>query len=247
MPVQANLFYTSFFDVIMSTFKSTYHSKTYRDFKALDEKAYRDMVRFYEEREDDIKGLEFQEFFELLFAYVDALFEIGSYRKHLLLVDYVIECSIDNNIKYLEGKDVFYHLLFRKAASLYNTLSYNKADYILRELIRINPEKEEVSQFLKKCLRKMNPAIIRHSRATSILLFFLAAIIICVEVLFIRPFMAEFITPVELSRNLIFGLGCFVLLFGSLVHRWQIDREVNAFVKATSERKEAHNAYHSNL
>ena len=78
----------------MSTFKSTYHSKIYRDFKALDERAYRDMVRFYEEREDDIKGLEFQEFFELLFAYADALFEIGSYRKHLLLVDYVIECSI---------------------------------------------------------------------------------------------------------------------------------------------------------
>ncbi|NRB52442.1 MAG: hypothetical protein HRU41_32580 [Saprospiraceae bacterium] len=230
----------------MSTFKSTYHSKTYRDFKALDERAYRDMVRFYEDREDDIKGLEFQEFFELLFTYLDALFEIGSYRKHLLLVDYVIECSINNNIKFLEGKDVFYHLLFRKAASLYNTLSYNKADYILRELIRINPEKEEVSQFLKKCLRKMNPAIIRHSRAASILMFFAAAIIICLEVLFVRPFMADWITPVELSRNLIFGLGCFILLFGSLVHRWQIDREVNAFVKATMERKEAHHPHQSN-
>ena len=222
----------------MSTFKSTYHSKIYRDFKALDERAYRDMVRFYEEREDDIKGLEFQEFFELLFAYADALFEIGSYRKHLLLVDYVIECSINNNIKYLDDKDVFYHLLFRKAASLYNTLSYNKADYILRELVRINPEKEDVSQFLKKCLRKMNPAIIRHSRAASILMFFLAAIIICVEVLFVRPFMGEWTAPVEISRNLIFGLGCFILLFGSLVHRWQIDREVNAFVKSTIARKE---------
>ncbi len=223
----------------MSTFKSTYHSKIYRDFKALDEKAYRDMVRFYEEREDDIKGLEFQEFFELLFAYTDALFEIGSYRKHLLLVDYVIEYSINNNIKYLDGKDVFYHLLFRKAASFYNTLSYKKADYILRELVRINPEKEEVGQFLKKCLRKMNPAIIRHSRAASILMFFLAAIIICVEVLFVRPFMGDWTMSVELSRNLIFGLGCFILLFGSLVHRWQIDQEVNAFIKATIAKKEA--------
>ncbi|MBX2873143.1 MAG: hypothetical protein KTR30_13610 [Saprospiraceae bacterium] len=223
----------------MSTFKSTYHSKIYRDFKALDQRAYRDMVRFYEEREDDIKELDFQEFFELLFAYVDALFEIGSYRKHLLLVDYVIECSISNNIKYLEEKDVFHHLLFRKAASLYNTLSYHKADYILRELIRINPEQEDVSRFLKKCLRKMNPAIIRHSRAASILMFFVAAIIICVEVLFVRPFIAEWIPPVELSRNLIFGFGCFILLCGSLTHRWQIDREVNAFVKKTVEKKEA--------
>lgn len=226
----------------MSTFKSTYHSKTYRDYKALDERAYRDMVRFYEEREDDIKALDFEEFFELLFAYVDALFEIGSYRKHLLLVDYVIECSIKYNIKELKGKDVFYHLLFRKAASLYNTLSYNKADYILRELIRINPEKEEVGQFLKKCLRKMNPAIIRHSRAASILLFFLAATIICVEVLFVRPFMKEFTPSVELSRNLIFGFGCLVLVAGALIHRWQIDREVNAFVKATIDKKVANNS-----
>lgn len=221
----------------MSTFKSTYHSKTYRDFMALDEKAYRDMIRFYEEREDDIKRLDFEEFFELLLAYTDALFEIGSYRKYLLLVDYVIECSFNNNIQFLGRKDVFYHLLFRKAASLYNTLSYQKADYILRELIRINPEREEVSQFLKKCLRKMNPAIIRHSRAAGILMFFLAALVICVEVLFIRPFVSEFTSPVELSRNLIFGFGCFLLLAGVLIHRWQIDREVNAFVKATLEKK----------
>lgn len=210
---------------------------------ALDEKAYRDMIRFYEEREDDIKQLDFQEFFELLLAYIDALFEIGSYRKYLLLVDYAIECSFTNNVRHIGQKDVFYHLLFRKAASLYNTLSYKKADYILRELIRINPEREEVSQFLKKCLRKMNPAIIRHSRAASILMFFLAAIVICVEVLFVRPFASEFTAPFELSRNLIFGFGCFLLLAGTIIHRWQIDREVNAFVKATLDKKSTNPSY----
>lgn len=221
----------------MSTFKSTYHSKIYRDFKALDETAYRDRVRFYEEREDDIKQLDFDEFFDLLVAYVDALFEIGAYRKYLLMVDFAIECTIKHNIQYLGQRDIFYHLLFRKAAALYNTLEYSKADYILRELIRINPEKTEVSQFLKKCLRKMHPALVRHSRAVSILLFLLAAIVICVEVLFVRPFAHQYTDAVELSRNIIFILGCLLLIVGNLIHRWQIDQEVNAFVKTIEKRK----------
>jgi len=221
----------------MSTFKSTYYSKIYRDFKALDERAFRDMVRFYEEREDDIKQLEFGEFFELLIAYVDALFEIGSYRKYLLLVDYAIECSITYNIQYVAHRDIYYHLLFRKAASLYNTLAYDKADYILRELIRMNPEKVEVSQFLKKCLRKTKPALVRHSRAASILLFLLAALVICVEVLFVRPFMGEWTASIELTRNLIFVTGCISLIGGALIHHWQTGQEVNAFVRTALERK----------
>lgn len=221
----------------MSTFKSTYYSKIYRDFKALDERAFRDMVRFYEEREDDIKQLEFGEFFELLIAYVNALFEIGSYRKYLLLVDYAIEYSITYNIQYFAHRDIYYHLLFRKAASLYNTLAYDKADYILRELIRINPEKVEVSQFLKKCLRKTKPAIVRHSRAASILLFLLAALVICVEVLFVRPFMGEWTASIEFTRNLIFVTGCMSLIGGALIHHWQTGQEVNAFVRTALERK----------
>lgn len=221
----------------MSTFKSTYYSKIYRDFKALDERAFRDMVRFYEEREDDIKQLEFGEFFELLIAYIDALFEIGSYRKYLLLVDYAIECSITYNIQYLAHRDIYYHLLFRKAASLYNTLAYDKADYILRELIRMNPEKAEVNQFLKKCLRKTKPAIVRHSRAASILLFLLAALVICVEVLFVRPFMGEWTASIELTRNLIFVTGCISLIGGAVIHHWQTGQEVNAFVRTALERK----------
>lgn len=223
----------------MSTFKSTYHSKIYRDFKALEENAYREVVRFYEEREDGIKRLDFEEFFDLFIAYTDALFEIGSYRKYLLMVDYAIECTIKYNIKYLGQRDIFYHLLFRKAASFYNTLAYSKADYILRELIKINPKNEEAGLFLKKCLRKMDPALIRHTRAAGILLFFAAAVVTATEVLFVRPFVSEFTDIVELSRNLIFILGCVILIAGVLIHHWQVDREVNLFVKMVKDEKKA--------
>ena len=52
-------------------------------------------------------------------------------------------------------------MLFRKAASLYNIMEYGKAEYILRELIKIDPYCEDFILFLRKCLGK-------KSRASSI-------------------------------------------------------------------------------
>ena len=42
----------------MPYYQSTYHSKLYRDFKAINPSAYRDIVRFFEEKEDNIRKLD---------------------------------------------------------------------------------------------------------------------------------------------------------------------------------------------
>jgi len=221
----------------MNYFQSTYHSKIYRDFKEIESTSYRQIIHFFEEKEEEIMRLEFDEYLELLVAYVDALFEVGAYYKHLLMVDLIIESSIVNNIQYWNEKDLFQRMLFRKAASLYNTYEYQKADYILRELIRIDPYDRDNSRFLKKCLRQKLPYFVRTARAGSVLLFLLTAVVIFVEVLLIRPFFRPFSGSVEMTRFALFSLGCLMLLGGDLMHRWRVEQEVNRFVDGIRNQK----------
>lgn len=214
----------------MPYFQSTYHSKIYRDFKEIDAANYRRIIRFYEDKEEEVRRLDVEEYFELIVAYVNALFEIGAYQKHLLMVDIVIELAILQNIDWYKGEDIYQKMLFRKAASLYNTLEYDKAEYILRELIRIDPHSEDPILFLRKCLRKKEPAFLSKAKALSIFLFLLSAFVISIEVLFIRPFYKEQADGIEASRTFIFLLGCAVLVGSILFHRWRVQSHVSSFV-----------------
>ena len=221
----------------MSYFQSTYHSKIYRDFKEIEANAYRQVIHFFEKKEDEIKQLDFEEYFELLVAYVNALFETGAYQKHILTADLVIENTIVHNIEVFKGEDLFRKMLFKKAASLYNILEYDRADYILRELIRIDPFNDDNSMFLKKCLRKKFPDLVNYSRAASIFLFLLTTFVLCIEVLLVRPFYNMHAELVEISRNSTIILACVFWFGGDLIHRWQVEKEVNRFVAGAREEK----------
>lgn len=223
--------------MLMPYYQSTYHSKLYRDFKEIEHTDYRGVVRFYEEHESQIRQLEEDEHFDLLVAYVNSLFEMGAYQKHLLMADVVIELTVERNIQVYQGSDLFCTTLFKKAASLYNLLEFNKAEYILRELVRIDPRNAEVILFLKKCRRRQSLGIIQHTRAASIFLFLLTALIISIEVLFVRPFYDMHTALIERTRFSTFGLGCFLLVAGDLIHRWQVERNVNQFVRETRSSK----------
>ena len=219
----------------MPLYQSTYHSKTFRDFKEIESDNYRRIIHFYEEREDTIRGLEFDEYFELLIAYVNSLFEVGFHQKHLLMVDVAIEEAINNNVQYYAGEDIFEKLLFRKAASHYRCAELDRCDYVLRELIRINPYREDAILFLKKCLRRKEPLFLNRAKALSIFCFLLAAAVVCGEVLLVRPFYAIYTETVEWSRNGIFLFGCISLAGGVLLHRLRVERRVERFVMGNRE------------
>ena len=221
----------------MSYFQSTYHSRVYKDFKEIESNAHRQIIRFFEKHEKMINSLEFEEYFELLVAYVDALFEIGSYQKHLVLVDIVVENSINSNIHIYKGEDIFFIMLFKKAASHFNLHEYDKAEHILKELIKIDPQDKEVLSFLKRCLRRRGSNLLSIARAFSIFLFLLTACIICVEVLLIRPFYEMYASKVEASRIGTFFIGIATLIGGDFIHRVSIESKVNSYADKVKKKK----------
>ncbi len=215
----------------------TYQSKLYLEFLEIAPNEYRGTVTFVEEHLEGLKRIPFNEYFEILLAYLNALFEIGHYRDYLRRVDLAIEASILKNIKEYNGCNVYEQLLFRKAASNYNIMEYKKAEYIIEELIKINPLNKGYSAFLKRALHKNVPDYVMTLRAAGMFAFMLSAFVISIELLVIRNFFEVYATKVEFGRNIIFVMGWVFLLGGELFFRYGVHKKVEKFVAQVKMKK----------
>ncbi len=213
-------------------------SEVFNNFKSIDAQAYRNIVRYYERHEKVIELLEFEEYFELLLAYSNALFEICEYKKHIKLSKLLIETSVVENITHFRGEEVYMTALLKKAISHYYTFQFEQSEHILKEMLKINAQDSDVVRVLSHVYRDNPPRYLRWARALSILFFLTSAIVISLEVLVIRHFF-ESLTPfVEWARNILFASGVGVYVLCEVWHRWQVARKVRFFLKHCT-RKEA--------
>ncbi|WP_367393101.1 hypothetical protein [Lewinella sp. LCG006] len=212
--------------------RPTIYTRLYRDFLAIEPKNYHAIIRFYEQWEAQIAKLDDDQHYELLFAFTNALFEVGAYRQFLVVVDQAILVSLDESFHKEEAfkQQLFEQLLFRKAAAFIQVIEPAKAEHVVRELLRINPKHALAPLLLQKTLRQQNTSISTLTRAIAILLFGLSALIILIEVLVIRSFYDMYTAPVELSRNLIFIGGLLILGLGEALTHWRAYRYTRRFL-----------------
>lgn len=212
--------------------RPTIYTRLYRDFLAIEPKNYHAIIRFYEQWEAQIAKLDDDQHYELLFAFTNALFEVGAYRQFLAVVDQAILVSLDESFHKEEAfkQQLFEQLLFRKAAAFVQVIEPAKAEHVVRELLRINPRHALAPLLLQKTLRQQNTSINTVTRAMAILLFGLSALIILIEVLVIRSFYDMYTAPVELSRNLIFIGGLLILGLGEALTHWRAYRYTRRFL-----------------
>lgn len=220
----------------MSFFSKTSRSQIYRTFRTIHAGEYRRIVRFYERHERDIEQLDFEEYFELFVTYSQALFEIGEYQKYLEIADTVIQTAIIQNITTIKGVDIYEDALFKKAASYFNLGKPIEAQYILEELILINPYEETASAFLSRILRAKKPQYMHYAQGTTILFFILSAIIVCVEVLVVRNLYKLYASSFESVRNGLFTMGILLLVSTELWHRWETNNYVRNFTEKAKRK-----------
>jgi hypothetical protein len=223
--------------------KPAYRSRIFRDFKGINPEAYHSIIRFYEEKEEAIRRLEWEEYFELVVAYTHALFRTGAYRRFLLMADVVVAESIENNHSILNGEDIFLRTLYQKAYAHVRLLELSQARHVLDELLRINPFYEGAAKLYRTSWYREQPAYMQWTRAASILMFLLAALVIGIEVMLIRPFYNAHTFAFEMTRIGIFLLGTFFLIIGNLVHFLRCDmrtkRRIEQLKKHYEKKKHA--------
>ncbi|MCR9286556.1 hypothetical protein OAF63_07400 [Saprospiraceae bacterium] len=212
-----------------------YRSKVYEGFKEIEPNDYRELIHYFEINEKRIKKLEFEPYFEILVTYINALFEFEKFLKHLEVVDLAIEASIANNIKWFGDEDIYRTLLYQKAVASFRTLQFTRSDHILRELIRMDVNDENSTLLLEKTLKSIHPAFLQKTRAAGILLFFVSAIVICLEVILFRTLMPDWLSSIEIIRNVLFLSGWIVLSLGELKHYLNVKKEINHFIHSLSK------------
>ena len=222
----------------MSDFTSL-HSKTYNEFKEIDIHAYQLIVDFYAKREEDIQRLKFHEYFELHLAYIEALLETGLYQNLLKVCDETIEAVIQHNIQFYQGEDVYRKLLLRKSAAHYNLLEYHKAEFILKELIKMNPKDGHSIRFFRKSQLHRPPSFVQNTRNVSLLLFLFTAMVICFEMAYFGfgKSQSEMGMIIEIARNIVFLSGWLVLILGDGIFRWKVFKETKDFIKTIHLQK----------
>lgn len=222
----------------MSDFSSL-HSKTYNNFKEIDIYSYKLIVNFYTKHEEDIQRLKFHEYFELRLAYIEALLETRFYQNLLTVCDETIEAVIQNNIQYYQGEDIYRKLLLLKSAAHFNLLEYHKAEYILKELIKINPKDTYAIRFFRKSQLHRPANYVQNTRNLSLLLFLFTAMVICFEMAYFgfgKP-QTEMGMIIEIARNIVFLSGWVILILGDGTFRWGISKKTTALVNQIQFQK----------
>ncbi len=221
----------------MSRTSSTYQSKLYQSFLEISEKEHRSIIRFYEDKQAPILHLEFKERFDILIAYVNALFEQGQYEKLLSTADEAIELTMLQNIKIHKGYNIFQRLLFQKAHAHFHLMEYAQSEHILQELIKICPSEDDYANAYKRVLLRQTPNYIQSTRATGIFFFILTAAIVLVEILIVRPLFKDWILSIELTRWGTFLMGWLVLAIGFGYFYWSVHKKTNVLIKKVKADK----------
>lgn len=181
------------------------------DYSRIEKTNYKAKVQFYEDRLSKIKELLTLERLEIQMDYTFALFELGKYYKCLDILDKLIEQVIRENIFVVDGEDAFQILLFKKSACHYNIGESTKSKHVLQELIKMDATNQTYKTLFKQCYRTEYKQEYRWMGGLVVGLFLLAAIIISIELLIVRPFYFESSEAVEITRNSIFVIAILVL------------------------------------
>ena len=195
--------------------------KLYRNFKSLRVNDFHGIVRYYEEFEEGIRALDFDEYFDCTYAYTAALFETADYGKHVVMCDHLLEIIIMENVDTWAGEDVYAQVLFKKAASLHQLREDAAAEHLLRELLKLHPDDRLARHTLQANLLRRRPRWLLQTRAAALVALLLGALAVAARS--------------DLDRRLLGGAA--LLAAGELAHYWRCRHDVRVFAQKAKQRR----------
>ncbi|MCS6927901.1 MAG: hypothetical protein NZM43_00240 [Saprospiraceae bacterium] len=211
--------------------------RLYRNFKAIDAADYHGIIRYFEEHEDDLRDLDECEYFDCAYAYAEALFAVGSYSQALVMVDHLLEWVIVHNLMWWGGRDVFAHLLWRKAEALTCQGEWTRAEYVLGEYVKLYPFERRGWRLLNRCLLRQRPAWLRLCWAGSMALVFVSLAAAAAELFVVRPFFRSYEEEIGMAQHLFMSLALLTAVGGEGYHWYHCRRKVRTLAKQIRARR----------
>ncbi len=205
-------------------YQPTQQLKLYRNFKSLKVNDFHGIVRYYEEFEEAIRTLDFEEYFDCTHAYTAALFETADHGKHVVMCDHLLEIIIMENVDTWAGEDVYAQILLKKAISLYRLREDAQTEHVLRELLKLHPEDRLARHTLQICLLRRRPRWLLKTRAIAVATLLLGAIAVAVELFVVAPFFSQYSDTARWVYNSLMVGGAGLLAVGEFAHYWRCRR-----------------------
>lgn len=221
-------------------------SRVFRQFKELDKGEPRNVVNFFKLHEPSFNELEFREQNHLLAAYGDALFKLRLYKPYLKIADRLIKLSIIQNVRFVQGEDIYHKSLYQKGLAYFHLHDYIASAHIAKELIKMSPEQRSYRNLLRRCMIRQRPEWIKKVLFTGAVMYLLSVLLVILEFAIIARFYEDYQHDTEQIRIGVFVIGLLALTLGELVHHIQIQRKINRHTKAARIKKTTNSAQHEN-
>jgi hypothetical protein len=217
----------------MLPYSTTYYSTIYRNFKLIEAApdAQYAIIRYFEANVTKIQYLETDEYFELLVAYNEALFDVGAHQLHTKIAGEVLAESIHQNIKHFGGLDIYAHTLFYKAQSHLKLYETEVAIHIFRALIKMYPHEITYQRSLRNAFLLQQPNYLLHAKATFIVLNLCVAAIISIKLFIITPFYPQYEQNTDILRNIFIAMAILVLSAAKSIQFINANQKLTLFCK----------------
>ncbi len=156
--------------------KYSKESRIFRDFRCIPYSDYYYLIRFYEQYYADIDNLPFDEGLIMSYYYASALFETKEYESHIEVANHILEQSIINNIRYIDGEDIYMSLLYKKTYAHLKTGDHKKALELAEQVVRIDINNRKYEKLLYQCYREIRPHWIKPTLMISAVATLLGAV-----------------------------------------------------------------------
>lgn len=200
------------------------------------------IVRHFENNHNILLKLSFEDYFDLLIEYGDALSAMGKSQKYISTADELIHYIFERNISEHKGVNLLQVTLFKKALAHYHLHEYDESEHIMRELLKMDPQNAAYKRIYRQCLYKLSIKGDTHlSRSVFLVLVFSYAIMIGFELFLINPSFPEIAGSFELIRWTVFMVALIIFIMGESRHHlltWmQIKRDVKGFQKKMVQKE----------
>ncbi|NOT35840.1 MAG: hypothetical protein HOP11_00510 [Saprospiraceae bacterium] len=123
-------------------------SELFRKFKKIQESQHYDYIAFCNYHFQEIQKLEFEEYIEIKYAYVKALYHLDRASLFYKIADQSL-LEVINQEEFTEQyKNIYYHILLLKAERLLEEKKFNQSRKIYQNLYRLNPEDKKAKNKL---------------------------------------------------------------------------------------------------
>lgn len=152
-------------------------SRIFRDFRSIPYSDYYYLIRFYEQYDQDIDYLPFNEGLIMSYYYANALFETQEYDTHIETANYILEQSIIHNVRYIDGEDVYMTMLYKKTYAHLKLGDIEMAKKLAIQLVRLDHHHFLYQAILRQCFLETRPAWVRPLLTLSAMTTLMASII----------------------------------------------------------------------